>query len=264
MGLAPFGLVLGMVVFALCATGIVLRTRRPVAALPGTPVLLGAALTAALFTGHAWVVLMVWRGTGPARLDGPALAWFADRRDPATTAAMQVASVVGDSPATTVAVLLVVVLLWWRGRPLTAVAAAVATLGSPLVSSGFKHLYARPRPPLADDLVAVVDSALPSGHAFNSAVVAGVLAVAVLPSLRRTTGRAVLVVVALAATATVGISRLYLGAHWLTDVLAGWMLGGAWLAGCLTVVAFLERPAAGPSPGPDADTGPHRALVAAS
>jgi undecaprenyl-diphosphatase len=169
---------------------------------------------------------------------------------------MHLASTVGDSPATTVVMLMVVVLLWWRGRPTTAVAAAVATLGSPLVSSGFKQLYDRTRPPLADQLVSVTGSAMPSGHTFNAVVVAGVLAVAVLPLLRSSASRVVVIVVAVVAAATVGVSRLYLGAHWFTDVLAGAMLGGAWLAGCLTVVVFLQRPA--PDPVTDPVTVPLR------
>lgn len=261
MWLAIVELALAAVVLALCAAGIALRARRPVGALPGRPVLVGGALTAALFAGQAWVLLAVRRDTGPARLDEPVLGWFVEHRDPALTAVMHAASTVGDSPATTVVVLLVVVGLWWSGRPSTAVAGAVAMLGSPLVSSGFKRLYDRPRPPLEDHLTTITGSSMPSGHTFNAAVVAGVLAVAVLPALRHSASRAVVVVVALAATAAVGVSRLYLGAHWLTDVLAGWMLGGAWLAGCLTLVAFLGRPV--PASGPDdAPTIPQRLAVA--
>jgi undecaprenyl-diphosphatase len=217
-------------------------------------------VTAALFAGHAWVVLEVQRGSGPARLDEPVLARLVEHREPTLTAVMHAASTVGDSPPTTVVVLLVVVGLWWSGRPSTAVAGAIAMLGSPLVSSGFKRFYDRPRPPLEDHLTTITGSSMPSGHAFNAVVVAGVLAVAVLPALRGPASRAFVVVVALAAAAAVGVSRLYLGAHWFTDVLAGWMLGGAWLAGCLTVVALLGR--TGPAPGPDdAPTIPQRLAV---
>ncbi|WP_214401376.1 phosphatase PAP2 family protein [Pseudonocardia lacus] len=258
MWLALVGLALGSVVFALCVAALAGRVRRPAGALPGTPVLLGAALAAGLLAGHACVVLAVWWDAGPARLDAGVSAWFVEHRDPAVTPTMHVASTVGDSPPTTVLVLMVVVLLWWLRRPGAAIAAAVATLGSPLVSSGFKGFYDRPRPPMDEHLVTITGSSMPSGHAFNAVVVAGVLAVAVLPSLRRSVSRAVVVVVAVAATAAVGVSRIYLGAHWLTDVLAGWMLGGAWLAGCLTVVALLDRPAPGPT-----DPGPRRELVAA-
>lgn len=253
MWLALVALALGTLVLALC----VAAPRRADGG-PRNRVLLGAALTAGLLAAHACVVLAVWWDVGPARLDGAAAAWFVGHRTPAATAVMHVASTVGDSPPTTVAVLLVAVALWWLRRPGTAVAAAVAMLGSPLVSSGFKRFYDRPRPPVDEQLVTITGSAIPSGHSFNAVVVAGVLAVAVLPSLRRSVSRAVVVVIAVAATAAVGISRIYLGAHWLTDVLAGWLLGGAWLAGCLTVVALLDRPAPD-DPGPD----PRRELVAA-
>jgi undecaprenyl-diphosphatase len=116
-----------------------------------------------------------------------------------------------------------------------------ATVGASLLISGFKRLYGRVRPPAAERLMTESNPALPSGHALGSIVVLGVLAAVVV----LVTHRAVLRIGALAAGAlgvvVIGVSRLYLGVHWLTDVVTGWLLGGAWLAVGVTTLYVLTR-----------------------
>jgi membrane-associated phospholipid phosphatase len=229
-------LVAGTAVLALLGLALGLRVR----AVPATT-LVGSAAAVALFTAHALVVVAVGRGGGTATLDRAVLDWFLAHRGDAATAVMRAASFAGDSPATAVAVAVAVVLLWWRGRRAGAAALAVAALGSPLLSSGFKRLYGRERPPVADHLTAAGGYALPSGHALNSIVVIGVLVAACALHVRRTGSRVALVSAGAVAVAAVGGSRLYLGVHWLTDVLAGWFLGGAWVAVCVTAMVALDR-----------------------
>ena len=91
----------------------------------------------------------------------------------------------------------------------------------------------------------------PSGHALNSTVIAGV--VAYLLARRRRTRRAkvVAVVVAVAWAIAMGLSRVFLGHHWLTDVAVAWLIGGAWLAVLITAhQLFLARRRNAP-PSPD-------------
>jgi undecaprenyl-diphosphatase len=83
--------------------------------------------------------------------------------------------------------------------------------------------------------------ALPSGHALGSIVVLGVLAAVVLLATHRTLLRVAAVAAAALGVLTIGVSRLYLGVHWLTDVVTGWFLGGAWLAVCVTALCVLNR-----------------------
>lgn len=113
---------------------------------------------------------------------------------------------------------------------------AVAVGSGGILNTMLKTGYARPRPALVAHLVEVSSSSFPSGHAMNSAIVflsLGVLLSRALPE-RRLKGYVLSAGVVL--TLLVGTSRVYLGVHWPTDVLAGWAIGLAW-AGLVWLVA---------------------------
>lgn len=114
-----------------------------------------------------------------------------------------------------------------RWRPVVVTAAALAA--GPLASTVLKRVVGRVRPPSELAVITPTDPSFPSGHATGSAALAVVLAALVLRSGAARSRRARLLVVAAAAVyaGAVGASRLYLGAHWLTDVLAGEALGAA-------------------------------------
>jgi undecaprenyl-diphosphatase len=154
---------------------------------------------------------------------------------------MKGVSVVADTPGMAVLAIIAAVLLWrGRRRPEAAVVLAAA-IGAALLVDGFKRLYGRVRPPAAEQLMIETNPALPSGHALGSIVVLGVLAAVVVLATRRTVLRVAAVAVAALGVLTIGVSRLYLGVHWLTDVVTGWFLGGAWLAVCVTTLCVLTR-----------------------
>jgi len=106
---------------------------------------------------------------------------------------------------------------------------AAAYLGAFFGNNLGKRLFGRARPPLASRLVAATGYALPSGHAFMAAAVYGALAVLLIgpgwPRARRRAAR----IAAGGLVLVIGVSRVYLGVHWTTDVLAGWLLGLLWL-----------------------------------
>jgi undecaprenyl-diphosphatase len=113
--------------------------------------------------------------------------------------------------------------------------------GGALLSTLLKLSFERPRPDLVPHAVAVYTASFPSGHAMLSAVTyltLGTLLARIQPRRRL---RAYIVAVAVLLTLLVGTSRVYLGVHWPTDVLAGWCLGAAWAMLCWAVALWLQR-----------------------
>jgi len=161
-------------------------------------------------------------------VDRAVLDWMLDLRTPWLT---DVATVITHSGGTVAAFLIsavVTVALLRARRTAEAVTVAGAMLSGWAVMSLLKLLFGRQRPPVPERLVDLDTYSFPSGHAMMSAILACVLGAVVVrvlaPGLRRL---AVLVLLA-CYTVAVGMTRVYLAAHWLTDVVAGWALGVAW------------------------------------
>jgi membrane-associated phospholipid phosphatase len=124
---------------------------------------------------------------------------------------------------------------WRRGswRPLALLGAGAA--GAWVVQVAVKQLVERPRPPTGLALSHATGFAFPSGHATDAAAVYGMLAVLLARPGRRGV-RVAALAAAFGLVALVGLSRVYLGVHWLTDVLAGVGIGAIWIASLIVVV----------------------------
>jgi undecaprenyl-diphosphatase len=112
--------------------------------------------------------------------------------------------------------------------------------GGMLMSTLAKNLIARPRPELVAHLVDVRTLSFPSGHAMLSAVTYLTLGALLARVQARRRLKAYLLSVAVVLTLLVGASRVYLGVHWPTDVLAGWCAGAAWALLCWVVALWLQ------------------------
>jgi undecaprenyl-diphosphatase len=178
---------------------------------------------------------------GPTSFDAHITKWFVDHRSESLTSVMRAVTWLGSSwvivPLTVITITILVV----RHRVRVAVYLGVAVAGGSLLSTLAKHIIGRERPPEPLRLAHTVSSSFPSGHATQAA--ATYLALAVVFSLfvlqrstRVLTWAAVIVVIAL-----VGVSRVYLGVHWATDVLAGWILGSLWVAGLTLAFQPLQQ-----------------------
>ena len=116
----------------------------------------------------------------------------------------------------------------FSGRAKLGWSALAAVLVGMFAMHFLKSGYSRPRPDLVEHGVWVSSASFPSGHSMMAAVVYLTLGILVARIQRRHRVRIFIVAVAILLTVLVGISRVYLGVHWPTDVFAGWFLGAAW------------------------------------
>jgi undecaprenyl-diphosphatase len=116
-----------------------------------------------------------------------------------------------------------------------------ATIGGAMLSTTLKSFFQRPRPDLVAHLVDVTSTSFPSGHAMNSAVVYLTLGALLARTQKDRRTRIFILSVAIALTLIIGTSRVYLGVHWPSDVLAGWAVGATWAALCSTLARMLQR-----------------------
>ena len=114
---------------------------------------------------------------------------------------------------------------------LTALATAAACASGGGVVTLLKLHVARPRPTLVEHLVAVRDLSFPSGHAADSATVYLTVAALATQVIERPAARRVALILAILLVGAIGLSRVYLGVHWPSDVAAGWSFGTLWALG---------------------------------
>ena len=117
----------------------------------------------------------------------------------------------------------------------------LAIAGGGLAANVLKWIFVRARPDLVPHLVSVDSASFPSAHAMNSAVTFLTLGVLLSRSLEDRRLKAYLLGIAVFLTLIVGFSRVYLGVHWPTDVIAGWAVGAAWAILCSLLAARLQR-----------------------
>jgi undecaprenyl-diphosphatase len=131
--------------------------------------------------------------------------------------------------------------LWLMGQRRVALFLLFAILGGLLLSSMLKNGFDRPRPDLVSHGSHIYTSSFPSGHSMLSAVVylTGGALLAMVHSAHRV--RVYLIGCSILTTLLVGVSRVYLGVHWPSDVLAGWAAGAAWAAACWLVAQWLHE-----------------------
>ncbi len=178
-----------------------------------------------------------------ATLDQPALDAALEQRSPGLDRAVTVYTDLGGTtwaPVLTTLLVVGLALLWRSWTPVVLMVAATA--GSLAMTSVGKVVVGRERPP-TDLAVPPFETspAFPSGHALNATVIAGVLAYLVWLRVRSPWLRALVVLMALSHAVLMGLSRVFLGHHWLTDVMVAWCLGLGWLVVVVTVHQLLLR-----------------------
>ncbi len=176
----------------------------------------------------------LWRevvtAQGLALLDRPVLEAFRAARMPSLDHAMTLYTHVGGPGLLWFWLVPLAAGLAWRARSWTPIVlTAVAYGGAEVLTRATKAFFGRQRPAFEFAVPPFNESpAFPSGHALHGAVVACLVAALLLDQVRTPAARTVVIVVTAVFGLTIGVSRLYVGHHWLTDVLSGWLLGLAW------------------------------------
>lgn len=161
-------------------------------------------------------------------------------RHAAWTGSMRTISAVLEPTVLRVVLAGVVVWLWWRGARIAAVWATACGVVQAALEVGIKEAVARPRPALPHPVAVATDWAFPSGHAMTAATVLPLLVAMAWPRLRRPAARVLAATVAGGLVLLVSWTRIGLGVHWPSDVLAGWFLAGFTLCAVTAAVDTLR------------------------
>jgi undecaprenyl-diphosphatase len=126
--------------------------------------------------------------------------------------------------------------LVWRRQRTIAIVFAINCVGGAVLSTGLKLLFGKPRPALWPQIITETTYSFPSGHALGSMVLYGFWAY--LLARRFPKFSPAIYAGAVLLISGIGLSRLYLGVHWPTDVLAGYGVGFLWVSGCIALLRF--------------------------
>jgi undecaprenyl-diphosphatase len=181
-------------------------------------------------TFDRWVLGLMRSANDPTDPIGP--RWVEEMARDATA--------LGGLAWLTFTVVVIAVYLWLIDKVHMMWFMLAATISGALLSVGLKAFYDRPRPDVVTHLAEAYLSSFPSGHSMVSAIVyltLGSLLAAVMPNLKL---RAYVLFVGILLSIFVGVSRVYLGVHYPTDVLAGWLAGLVWSLACWLAARWLQ------------------------
>lgn len=209
---------------------------------------LGLHLTVGLFVvllAGWWfgqIVEDVSRDAATRLLDERVITWFQHWASPRLTRLAWVVTALGSIAFLTGGALVTALVLLKRGFIYRFVAVVATMGGGSLLNILLKHFFQRQRPVLENPLVTLSSFGFPSGHTMGATLFYGLLALLVAHSSRWAWSHRVFAFCGAALLiALVGVSRIYLGAHYLTDVLGAFALGLAWLAFCWTGIETVRR-----------------------
>jgi undecaprenyl-diphosphatase len=178
-----------------------------------------------------WAVRSLRKANDPQQPIGP--AWVGEVARDVTA--------LGGVAVLTLVTAAVIGYLWLEERYGAMKFIGAATVGGVILSSILKHFYRRPRPELVAHLSSTYTTSFPSGHSMLSATVYLTLGLLMASFVRQRRLKFYFVSIALGVTFLVGVSRVFMGVHYPTDVLAGWSAGLTWALLCAAVARYLQR-----------------------
>lgn len=182
---------------------------------------------------HAAVEFFRHPGAPPAPIGPP---WLPE-------AARDITALGSAGVLTLLTVLVAIALLLQRRHRLVGLL-VVSALGATALSNGMKKFFDRDRPDAAYQLMPVSQMSFPSGHSTLSAAIYLLLGLMLAKASTDYRAKGYFIAAAAFITMLVGVTRVYLGAHFPTDVAAGWCVGAAWALGSALIARRIERPPA--------------------
>jgi membrane-associated phospholipid phosphatase len=180
-------------------------------------------------------------------IDGRVATWLHVRATPHVTDVMAAISFLGAPTTLTIVAVAGSLLLLFRRSYAEAAMLSTVVLGGNFLNFCLKHLIQRGRPAFDDPLFSLPTYSFPSGHVMASTVFYGMLAIYVAVNARQRHAAHLAIGAAMSMVALVSLSRVYLGLHYLSDVMGGITEGIAWLALSLIALRYLRRREAGAS-----------------
>jgi undecaprenyl-diphosphatase len=193
----------------------------------------------ALGAGYAFVELaeQVRQGNSAVNSADQAIrTWFGHERQPAVTVLLRIVTTLGGGIGMSAIVVLAAALLLVRKMRASAVFLAVTAAAGALLNLGLKMIFTRARPDLTLAIASATWYSFPSGHAMGSFICFGAMAYLALRQPWPWRAKSAVLAFANTMVILVGLSRVYLGVHWASDIAGGWSAGAVWLA--FAVVAF--------------------------
>jgi undecaprenyl-diphosphatase len=182
-------------------------------------------------TLDARILRMLRDPDNPSRLRGP--MWL----EPA----MLDLTAIGSGWVLGLVVVAIAGFLLLQTRYHSALVVLVTAISGELVNQLLKSVFQRPRPEIVPHLRTVVDTSFPSGHAMQSAIIYLTLGAMLMRLAESRMTKAYCLIMAIVVTLLVGMSRVYLGVHYPTDVIGGWIFGFVWASLCWIVARRFER-----------------------
>jgi undecaprenyl-diphosphatase len=201
----------------------------------GTLVFVAAAW---LFGGIAEDLIM---GDPLIVVDAIISEWFRSDAAPRLAGTMYFASALSSTIAVSILFALMGCVLLWKRHWDRLIGLVSAVAGGMLLNLLLKQLFGRARPGWADPLLALTDPGFPSGHTMMATIIYGFITIYFMTVISSWPWRFVMVTATILLVLMVALSRMYLGAHYLSDVLAAMAAGCAWLVLCLTAVETMRR-----------------------
>lgn len=212
----------------------------------------GPGLWLALVTGLVPLVVLGWlfgeileavvEQDDLTTLDSPVTRWLVAHRTPWLTSVMRVVTQLGSAWFVVTLLTAVVVVMVARHRPWTAIMVPpLSSAGAATMIMVIKVLIARPRPTVGAIVATATGFSFPSGHSAQAVATYGALAWVATRAVAGPRRRPAVWAAATMVALLIGFSRMYLGVHWLSDVLGGYVLAAAWLAIVVTAVNTTTR-----------------------